>query len=320
MISSTGSPIQDLQEWGALRDVTSYSIAPNPIKLIFPKFSQEESRYYCRSLARKHYENFSIASFLLPAKLRPHFFSIYAYCRWADDLGDEIRENETSLALLDWWENELRALYAGQNSGHPVFMALRETIEEFEIPESVFQDLLIAFRQDRTIREYETRPDLLAYCQNSANPVGKLVLYLMRTTDKESFRLSDAICTGLQLANFWQDVARDWREKRRIYIPKEDRIRFGYSDEMFQTERSIPEFQKLLAEEVQWAESFFETGFPLLNRVPRRFRLEISLFHAGGKAILDAIRRENYRVWEHRPKIGKWKKLHLLCNALLRMS
>lgn len=334
MFSSAGFPIQDLKQWGNSLDVassftaessasgsapTESSVAGTPAKLrplTIPRFSLEESRRYCRSLAQKHYENFSVASFLLPSELHPHFFSLYAYCRWADDLGDEIGDNKLSLALLDWWENELHALYAGLIPSHPVFIALEETIREFKIPESIFQALLVAFRQDQTILEYETRADLLAYCRNSANPVGRLILYLARTTDEEAFRLSDAICTGLQLANFWQDVARDWREKGRIYLPRKDRIRLGYSDEAFRTERSTPEFQALLAEEVQWADAFFETGAPLVNRVPKRFRLEISLFHAGGKAILDAIRRENYRVWERRPQIGKWKKLRLLWNAL----
>lgn len=320
MLSSTGFPIQDLKKWGNSLDISQYAASSFPTKLTFPNFTSEESCRYCRSLARKHYENFSVVSFILPRKLRPHFFNLYAYCRWADDLGDEIQENKISLALLEWWENELRALYAGQPPKHPVFKALEETIDEFGIPESMFQNLLIAFRQDRTVCEYETREELLAYCQNSANPVGRLILYLARTTDNESFRLSDAICTGLQLANFWQDVGRDWREKRRIYLPKEDRERFGYSDELLRTERSTPEFQNLLAEEVQWAEQFFETGTALINRVPKRFQLEISLFHAGGKAILEAIRRENYRVWEHRPKVGKWKKLYLLWNALFRRN
>lgn len=309
MRSSSGFPIQDLNSWQLYVSET--------VSVRIPNFALAEAQNYCRSMARKHYENFSVATFLLPRHLRPHFFSLYAYCRWADDLGDEVAEDGVSLKLLDWWESELNALFDGQKPTHPVFIALRETIREFEIPRSVFADLLIAFRQDRFVREYATRDELLAYCRHSANPVGRLILYLARTTDEASFRQSDAICTGLQLANFWQDVARDWHEKGRVYLPKEDRDRFGCTDEVFRNERSTPEFQALLAEEVRWAETFFEAGRPLVKRVPQTFQLEIRLFHDGGRAILEAIQRLDFCVWEKRPEISKWAKIRLLFRALL---
>lgn len=306
-MKSSGFPITDLTRWNASGGIHDCSL--------------EEAREYCRSLARKHYENFSVATFFLPRALRPHFFSLYAYCRWADDLGDEVAENAESLRLLDDWEAQLAALYSGEKPRHPVFLALGETVREFGIPQTIFSDLLSAFRQDRVIHEYATREDLLDYCRRSANPVGRLVLYLARTTDEESFRLSDSICTGLQLANFWQDVERDQREKGRIYIPREDRQRFRCPDEVFHVKRaSTPEFQALLAEEVRWAEVFFEAGRPLISRVPKTFRLEVRLFHDGGRAILDAIRRQNFRIWEKRPEVGKFQKLRLLLRALLSRS
>ncbi len=316
MWMSTGLPIQDLRRWGFATDgenVESIREAILTWDRKIPSFA--EAQEYCRSLARRHYENFSVATFFLPRALRSHFYALYAYCRWADDLGDEIADDTLSLLLLDWWEKELHALYAGEKPTHPVFIALAETVQEFGIPETLFLDLLTAFRQDRTVREYATRTELLEYCRCSANPVGRLILYLARVTDEAAFYESDAICTGLQLANFWQDVARDWRQKGRIYLPREDRERFSYTDADFQTFSSIPEFRALLAEEVRWAESFFEAGRPLINRIPRAFQLEIRLFHDGGMAILDAIRKQNYTVWENRPEVGRWTKIRLIIKA-----
>jgi len=312
MFSSTGFPIQDLANWG----VPLAEFTPETALRRIPSFTQAQAAAYCETLARRHYENFPVVSFLLPRTLRPHFFALYAYCRWADDLGDEVPEDTLSLRLLNWWESGLNALFDGQMPQHPVFLALTETIREFGIPRSIFADLLTAFRQDRVQKEYTTREELLGYCRCSANPVGRLILYLTQTADEEAFRLSDAICTGLQLANFWQDVARDWYEKQRIYLPKEDRERFGYTDAQFAQNTSTPEFQALLEEEVCWAESFFEAGRPLIWKVPRRFRLEIRLFHDGGRAILNAVRKERFRVWEKRPEVGKTAKLALLFRAL----
>ena len=184
--------------------------------------SLEEAREYCRRLARSHYENFSVASWFLPKGLQQHFFNVYAYCRISDDLGDEVGDAAASLRLLDEWEAELNACYSNNRSPrHPVFVALAETVREFEIPKREFTDLLTAFRQDQSVARYETFNDLLGYCRNSANPVGHLVLYLCGYRDAERQQLSDYTCTALQIANFWQDVSRDY-EKGRIYLPLED--------------------------------------------------------------------------------------------------
>src|ERR1700756_2060298 len=182
--------------------------------------SEAEAQAYCSRLARSHYENFSVASWFLPERLRQHFFNVYAYCRISDDLGDEVGDPQWSLELLDQWETELNACYAG-TPRHPVFVALAETVRVFEIPQHEFSDLLTAFRQDQTITRYETFDDLLGYCRNSANPVGRLVLYLCAYRDPERQQLSDFTCTALQLANFWQDVSLDY-DKGRIYLPLED--------------------------------------------------------------------------------------------------
>ncbi|MDO4573789.1 MAG: squalene synthase HpnC [Planctomycetia bacterium] len=293
---STGFPMRDLERFG-----------PGSSENVTPEFA----RKYTASLAGKHYENFTVVTFFLPKALRQPFYNLYAYCRWADDLADEAGH---ATHLLDWWETELDAMYAGRAT-HPVFVALAETVREYAIPREPFADLLWAFRQDQQTLEYTSREQLLEYCRHSANPVGRLILYLARTTDAESFRLSDAICTGLQLANFWQDVARDWHERRRIYLPDDDRQRFGATREIWEKGQTTPEFAALLQEETDWAETFFQTGRPLISRVPKAFRLEIRLFHDGGMAVLSAVRRQNYDVWTRRPVVTKFQKLRLLLKT-----
>src|SRR5215471_19509212 len=188
----------------------------------------EAAQTYTRWLATHHYENFNVVSWLLPKELHQHFYDVYAYCRWADDLGDEVPETARALELLDWWEEELGLCYQGKPS-HPVFIALHQTILAKDIPRQPFADLLKAFRQDQTVKRYPTWDSLLGYCLYSANPVGRLVLCLCGYRDAERQRLSDATCTALQLANFWQDVSRDL-DKGRIYIPLEAAAAHGLSE------------------------------------------------------------------------------------------
>ncbi|MDO4569177.1 MAG: squalene synthase HpnC [Planctomycetia bacterium] len=320
MVLSSGLPLRDLERFGPQNcgslDGSSLGCA----------LSIKEACEYTKSLTQKHYENFSTVSWLIPAKLRQDFCNIYAYCRWADDLADETTgaaSCETSPvwepeALLDWWEGLLHEMYRPNSTPtHPVFRALKETTERWSIPPAPFEDLLSAFRQDQKVKNYDTRDQLLDYCSRSANPVGRLVLYLANTTDEEAFRLSDSICTGLQLANFWQDVARDWHERSRIYIPAEDRERFGYSEVDFRNETQNENFFALMKEEVDWAESFFTRGKPLLKRLRGRFRMQVRLFHDGGVSVLDAIRKCRCRVWVQRPVVSKWRKLALILRAAL---
>jgi squalene synthase HpnC len=275
----------------------------------------EEAREYCRRLARSHYENFSVASWFLPARLRQHFFNVYAYCRISDDLGDEVGDGAASLALLDQWESELNACYEG-NPRHPVFVALAGTVREFEIPKHEFSDLLTAFRQDQTVGRYVSFQDLLGYCRYSANPVGHLVLYLCGYRDGERQRLSDYTCTALQLANFWQDVSVDYT-KDRIYLPVEDLRRFGVSEDDIREGRNTPAFREMMRFEVARAREWFAQGFPLAGKVDRELAVDIELFSRGGMEILNAIERQDHAVLGRRPAISRTRKLALVARAAL---
>ena len=188
------------------------------------ELSRSEAEAYCRTLARTHYENFPVVSWLLPRHLHQHFYNVYAYCRWADDLGDEIADAKQATELLAWWRDQLQACYHG-SATHPVFIALGPTITEFGIPQQPFEDLLSAFEQDQRVKKYENYVELRDYCRRSADPVGRIVLYLCRAFSERNVAWSDSICTGLQLANFWQDVARDF-DIGRVYLPRESRLRF----------------------------------------------------------------------------------------------
>lgn len=269
---------------------------------------------YCTRLATTHYENFTVASLLLPRRLLPHFHAIYAYCRWADDLGDETGGGTRALNLLKWWREELLRCYEGAPR-HPVMIALRRTIERFQIPAKPFLDLLLAFEQDQRVQRYETYEQVLGYCENSANPVGRLVLYLCESFDDERARLSDRICTGLQLANFWQDVSRDL-DIGRVYLPAEDRRRFGYSDEDLEARRFTAAFAELLRFEVDRARALFIEGYPLVRMIPDDLRIDIELFIRGGLAILGKIEACQYNVWKSRPKLAKWEKIAMLASLL----
>ncbi|PYY17371.1 MAG: squalene synthase HpnC [Acidobacteria bacterium] len=275
--------------------------------------SLEEARAYCERLARSHYENFSVATWFLPAKLRPHFYSIYAYCRISDDLGDEVGDPRQSLILLNEWEEELDACYAGVPR-HPVFVALRPTILSCRIPRDPFANLLKAFRQDQTVTRYQTFDDLLGYCVNSANPVGRLVLYACGYSDSERQQLSDFTCTALQLANFWQDVSVDYG-KQRIYLPLEDLARFGVQERDIADRRCSPAFRDLMRFEVERAREWFQRGRALIGMVDRELAIDIELFTRGGEEILNCIERQDYDVLRTRPSISKPRKLVLVAGA-----
>lgn len=272
----------------------------------------EQAEQYCQKLARRHYENFTVASWLLPRRLRKHFANIYSYCRWADDLSDEVDDPQESLRLLEWWEDQLQACYAGETE-HPVFIALHETIHQFEIPRQSFLDLLVAFRQDQQSQRYNTFEELLDYCRYSANPVGRLVLYLGGVSTPQALEYSDSICTGLQLANFWQDVSRDLAQNR-IYLPTESLNRFGYDEAVLQQRVYNQAFRDLLKYEVDRAEKYLTAGFPLIHLVPADLQFDIELFIRGGLSILQAIRKLDYDVWSRRPTVNKKEKLLLLLS------
>ncbi len=277
--------------------------------------SLQDAYAYCERLARTHYENFSVASWFLPKRLRQHFFNVYAYCRISDDLGDETGDCAASLQLLDEWESELNACYSGAPR-HPVFVALAGTVREFDIPKHEFADLLTAFRQDQTTTRYQTFEDLLGYCRYSANPVGHLVLYLCGYRDPERQQLSDFTCTALQLANFWQDVSADFA-KGRIYLPLEDFQGYGVSADDIRDSKNTKQLREMMRFEVHRAREWFERGLPLVGKVSRELAIDIELFSRGGQEILNAIERQGHAVLGNRPAISKGRKLTLVARAAL---
>lgn len=280
-------------------------------------YTETEALAYTRWLATHHYENFHVVSFLLPRHLHQDFYNVYSFCRWADDLGDEIGDCAESLKLLAWWRTELEAMYRGDAS-HPVFVALRSTVNKFQIPIDPFDRLIQAFEQDQRVTRYENWDDVLAYCVNSANPVGHLVLYLCGYRDAERQQLSDYTCTALQLANFWQDVTVDL-EKDRVYLPVALFRRYGYTVEELFARTFDERFEKIMQEAVAVADELFRKGLPLIRTVDRRLALDLELFSRGGMRILDKVRAQGYNVLKQRPAISKWERLGILLGCLPRL-
>jgi squalene synthase HpnC len=269
----------------------------------------DESLAYTRWLATSHYENFHVVSFLLPKRLHQDFYNVYAFCRWADDLGDEIGDAAESLRLLSWWRGELEAMYRGRVQ-HPVFTALQGTAARHHLPPEPFDDLIKAFEQDQTVTRYRDYESLFRYCQWSANPVGRLVLYLCGYSDPERQALSDATCTGLQLANFWQDVTVDW-QKDRVYLP-------GANDDDIAAARFTPGFEAAMREGVRVARDLFHRGLRLPALVDRRLSIDLELFSRGGLRVLDKIEALGYNVLARRPSISKSERVAILLRALWR--
>jgi squalene synthase HpnC/squalene synthase HpnD len=301
-----------------MRGIHSPMLRPGELELADqappPGCTPDAAQQYTRWLATHHYENFNVVSWLLPKELHQHFYNVYAYCRWADDLGDEVPDPGRALELLDWWERELDACFDGWPS-HPVFIALRETVVEKNIPKQPFADLLKAFRQDQTVKRYLTWDAVLGYCEYSANPVGRLVLYLCGYRDAERQRLSDATCTALQLANFWQDVSRDL-EKGRIYIPLDAGIAQGLTESDIVERRFDERYVKLMKDLIARTRALFAEGLPLAKMVDGRLRIDLEMFSRGGLAVLDAIESIGYDTLHHRPTVSKGKQVRLLGRAL----
>lgn len=277
-----------------------------------------EAEAYTRWLARNHYENFHVASLLLPRRLHQDFFNVYAFCRWADDLGDELGDPEESLRWLEWWRQQTERLYEGRAS-HPVFVALRRTVERHALPKEPFLDLIQAFVQDQIVTRYADYPELFAYCRYSANPVGRLVLYLCGYSDAERQRLSDATCTALQLANFWQDVRADL-ERGRVYLPLEVLERHGCRLEDILARRATPEFRAAMRELTGVTRELFLEGLPLGRMVDRRLAVDIELFSRGGLRILEKIETQGYDVFARRPTISRSERAWLLVTTVARAA
>ena len=303
--------------------------------------SYEDAAAYTRRLARSHYENFTVVSWLLPRHLRDDFRHVYSFCRWADDLGDETGDPQRSLQLLAWWRRELDACYE-DCPRHPVFVALNRTIRRHDIPREPFDHLIDAFEQDQRVNRYDTWQQVLDYCRRSADPVGRLVLYLCGYRDSERQQLADATCTALQLANFWQDVRRDILERDRVYIPHDVAAAHGLdiplmveavrasaagdgSCESCGSGRGLPlagmrvirpAFCATMKDLVERTQGLFEQGRGLWPLVDPAVRTDIKLFTLGGEAVLRRIRRMGYDTLEHRPTLGRWTRLGLLLRAM----
>ena len=278
--------------------------------------SLESAYRECIAIVRSHYENFSVASRLMPRDTLPHIAAIYAYCRGVDDLGDEAAGDR--LTLLDDWAAQLEQCYSGSPT-EPRFLALQHTISAFDIEPQPFLDLIEANRMDQLNTRYETYEDVLHYCRHSANPVGRLYLSLIGKNDPERRALSDATCTALQLANFWQDVRRDY-EMGRVYIPQEDVRRFGYTEDELARGEYTPVFRELMEFQVERTRRLFDEGLPLVDTLNGIFKLHVKLFTLGGLRVLDAIERQNYDVLSRRPTVTKARKTWLLAKTWLQMK
>lgn len=274
----------------------------------------DDSLAYTRWLATSHYENFHVVSVLLPKKLHQDFYNVYSFCRWADDLGDEIGDVAESLRLLSWWREELDRMYAGTAS-HPVFVALGPTVRQYGLERQTFADLILAFERDQTKTRYANWDEVLEYCVYSANPVGRLVLGLCGYRDEARYALSDKTCTALQLANFWQDVTVD-TGKDRVYLPQDLMARHGVTDADLFTSRFTPGFARVMEEACGVARELFVAGLALPGMVDRRLALDLRLFSEGGLAVLDKIEGQGWDVLRKRPQIGKIQRVGLLVKAL----
>jgi squalene synthase HpnC len=287
-------------------------------ELLNRSWTLEESLAYTRWLATHHYENFHVVSFLLPKRLHQDFYNVYSFCRWADDLGDEIGDTQESLRLLSWWRAELQAMYLGQPS-HPVFVALKDTAARHHLLQETFDDLIKAFEQDQVVTRYRDFEELFRYCRYSANPVGRLVLGLCGYRDAARQELSDATCTALQLANFWQDVIVDL-EKDRVYLPLDVLARHGYPLEALFERRFDQRFREAMKESIGVARELFLKGLPLAGQVDRRLAIDLELFSRGGLKILEKIEQQDYNVLRARPSISKVERAGLLLSAVTRRA
>jgi len=281
-------------------------------------WSQEQSLAYTRWLATHHYENFHVVSLLLPKRLHQDFYNVYSFCRWADDLGDEIGDPVESLRLLSWWRGELHAMSAGK-ARHPVFVALAGTARQYSLPIETFDDLIKAFEQDQTVTRYRSFSDVFDYCRYSANPVGRLVLRLCGYHDADRHALSDATCTALQLANFWQDVTVDL-EKDRVYLPLDLLEAHGYPLEALFARRFDERFRNAMQEAVNVTRGLFLKGLPLADTVDRRLAIDLELFSRGGLRVLEKIERQDCDVLGARPAVSKMERVGLLLSTITRRA
>ena len=299
-----------------VENATPLAGAPAEYLLPTARPTLAEAQAWCRHLATSHYENFHVATWFLPKRARPHFESIYAFSRAADDLGDEVADRETATRLLGEWRTMLDECYASpEQSRHPVFVALHQTITETGVPKQLFADLISAFEMDQVVTMHQSLDDLIGYSKLSANPVGRLVLWVSGYHDELRALLSDKVCTALQLANFWQDVVEDWERGRR-YIPKDQMQRFGVTDAMIASKQATPEFKAMMKFLVEYAGKMLREGGRIADEVDAELAVTLRLFEQGGRAALDGVIAQDYDVLKQRPSVSKATKVKLLVGAL----
>ncbi|HEX6734296.1 MAG TPA: squalene synthase HpnC [Azonexus sp.] len=263
-----------------------------------------------------HYENFPVASLLVPARLRRPIEVIYRFARSADDIADEGDAAPAErLAGLAAYQAELDRIEQGEAPQTPLFVELAAVVTRYRLPLQLFRDLLDAFAQDVVKKRYADYPELVDYCRRSANPVGRMVLHLFGRTEAEHLDQSDCICTALQLINFWQDVAVDW-QKDRVYIPQSDLPHFKVSEADIAAGRCTPAWTALMNFEIDRAEALMRRGLPLVHALPGRLGWEIRLTVQGGLRILERLRQVHGDVFRHRPKLGPWDWAVLLGRSL----
>jgi len=299
------------RDLAAARDPVAWRIAAVPAAGDLPA-----AEAFCRAVAARHYENFTVATRLVPPRLRQHLANVYAFARWADDLGDESAGPAEATAALASWREQLDECFAGRPR-HPVFVALAETIRHTGLDRQPFADLIDAFEQDQRQTRYRTRAELLDYCRRSADPVGRIVLALEHCRDPRLVAMSDSICTGLQLVNFWQDVRRD-RLAGRVYLPQDDMQRHGVDESLLDEVPAGHAVRALVADEVAWARRCFAAGEGLAAAAPPVLRPAIMMFLGGGRAVADAIERAGYDTLSRRPTVGRWTKARLAATAWWR--
>ena len=310
-------PVQPAQP--ARRDPTAWQLAPLPTA---GDIAAAEA--FCRDVSTRHYENFTVATRLVPLRLRQHLANVYAFARWSDDLADEAASPAEAARDLTAWRQGLEECFAGRPR-HPVYVALAETVRQTGLTIEPFAHMLDAFEEDRAFDaagvavRYADRDAVVAYCSRSANPVGRIVLAIEGCRDATLVAMSDSVCTGLQLVNFWQDVRRD-RLAGRVYLPRDDMQRHGVTEAMLDALRAGPRLRDLLRQEVAWARECFDQGSPLVHVAPPALRPAIGMFLAGGRAVADAIERAGFDTLAWRPTVGKWAKLRLAAQAWWRLQ
>lgn len=330
-----GIPAHEGPPAGPVRDVAmplsaKFTVAQlmarfGPEMLAHSRVSDEVARAYARSLASAGRENFAVLSRFVPRELKDDFAAIYAFCRWADDLSDEMgvgpEARPRALAMLNWWQGHLNDCYAGREPSHPVFQVLQPVVTRRSIPKTLFDNLLIAFSQDQQIVRYDSLQQVLGYCTNSADPVGRIILHLGNNAgDPSLVQMSDSVCTGLQLINLWQDVRRDYDKLDRIYLPLRE---LGLSESQLQTwmndrAKHAEQYAEALGPLVDDAQRRLEAGLELPRLVHPSIAKPIWLFVHGGLEVVAAVRKRGYATLWHRPRVSKWRRMVLLAKVMLK--